>query len=141
MVRPLPPPEPPPPKPAPPLPAPPKPVSVRPTPAPPRVVSAAPTVHQLAAFEATLRAAIQRALVYPAAARMMHLRGQVRVAFDYHDGKVTNVRVIEAAGFPAFNRAAAEAVARAAYPMPIPAIGHRLMHFVLWVRFEPTTDY
>ncbi|WP_407275257.1 TonB family protein [Halothiobacillus sp. DCM-1] len=123
--------------PAPPPPAPVNPPMPETTPAPP-VPSAPPTVSQpriTPSFEASVRSAVQSALRYPPAARMMHLAGKTKVAFDYQEGVVSHARVLVSSGSDLLDRAAIEAVRDAHYPSPEAAQAHARLHFELWVEF------
>ena len=97
-------------------------------------VSASPD--EIALFEDRVRGSIQDAVVYPAAARMLNRQGRVRVAFDYRDGAVSNVHIVEGTGFGPLDRAALAAVHDAQYPPPVAKLQHKLLHMVLWVRFD-----
>lgn len=117
------------------------PVAKAPPPPPPQpvqAVSASPD--EMALFSARIKAAVQAAVRYPPAARMMHRQGQARVAFDYLDGKVSQAHLVQSSGFPMLDRAAVAAVNRADYPMPLAKLAHRLMHMSVWVQFREVDD-
>ncbi len=84
-----------------------------------------------------MRQAIRAALVYPPSARMAGQRGQVRVAFSYIDGHVTDVRVAAGSGLPLLDRAALATVEAARYPAPPPELAARPLHLVIAVEFDP----
>lgn len=67
-------------------------------------------------FAARARAAIQAAVIYPAAARSMGNGGRVRVAFHLRDGATSQISVIQSSGISMLDRAAMAAVANAVYP-------------------------
>ncbi|USU19184.1 TonB family protein [Paraburkholderia fungorum] len=108
-----------------------------PAPAPPPVPapSAAPTTAS-PSFEGALRAAIQAALRYPESARMAGMSGRTRVAFQYRDGVVSDVRVIVPSGLGLLDRAAVAAVRDAAYPKPDPDFVGKTLSEQLWVTFD-----
>ena len=87
-------------------------------------------------FEGALREAVQAAVRYPEAARLMHVGGRVLVSFRMLDGKVSDIAVVQSSGIGALDRAARAAVADAPYPpTPTPLAG-QAMHFRIWVRFH-----
>jgi protein TonB len=83
-----------------------------------------------------LRAAIQAALHYPESARMASISGRTRVAFQYRDGVVSDVRVVVSSGMGLLDRAAVAAVRDAAYPKPEPAFVGKTLSEQLWVTFN-----
>jgi periplasmic protein TonB len=89
-----------------------------------------------ASFEGALRAAIQAALVYPESARMGGIAGRTRVAFDYRDGAVSNLRVVVSSGIGLLDRAALAAVRDAACPKPDAAFAGKTLSEQLWVTFN-----
>lgn len=86
-------------------------------------------------FETLLRAAVQEAARFPAAARAMGRQGRVRVGFDFEDGRVSAVKVVSSADFDAFDEAAMTAVAEARYPTPPAHLQRKLLHLTVWVEF------
>jgi protein TonB len=103
-------------------------------PPPPPAPPAAP--HADPSFESALREAIQSALRYPEAARMDGMDGRARVAFDYRDGAVSNVRLVASSGVGMLDRAALAAVRDASYPKPAPALVGKTLSEQLWVTFN-----
>jgi protein TonB len=97
---------------------------------------AAPSAGALSAFETATRKAVQAALAYPAAARIANEEGQARVAFDYCDGRVTNITLVHSSGFPVLDRAALATVAAAHYPSPPAELQHHLVHLSVLVTFH-----
>jgi protein TonB len=83
-----------------------------------------------------LRAAIEAALRYPESARMAGMTGRTRVAFDYRDGVVSNVRVAISSGMGMLDRAALAAVLNAACPKPEPAFAGKTLPEQVWVTFK-----
>jgi protein TonB len=106
----------------------------RPAPAPPPPPVAPATTSP--SFEGALRAAIQAALHYPESARMASISGRTRVAFQYRDGVVSDVRVVVSSGMGLLDRAAVAAVRDAAYPKPEPAFVGKTLSEQLWVTFN-----
>jgi protein TonB len=89
-----------------------------------------------ASFEGALRAAIEAALRYPDSARMAGMTGRTRVAFDYRDGAVSDVKVLISSGAGLLDRAAIAAVRDAVYPKPEPAFAGKTLPEQLWVTFK-----
>ncbi len=114
------------------------PVAAPTPPAPPQPpVPAAPVAASVqASFEAALRSAIQAAVRYPQAARLMHLSGKTLVGFDDRDGVVSHLRVVTSSGADPLDHAALEAVRNAPYPATPRALQGKAMAFTIWVRFH-----
>lgn len=108
-----------------------------PAPPPPQPVAPAPDVASIRdAFAAALRSAIQAAVRYPSAARMMQLTGEAEIAFAYRNGTVTDVRVVQSAGSELLDRAAMAAVRDAVLPITPKTLLGRSMAFQVWVKFH-----
>lgn len=105
---------------------------------PPPPASAAPSAPAApnASFEGALRAAIEAALHYPDSARMAGMTGRTRVAFDYRDGAVSDVKVVVSSGVGLLDRAALAAVHDAVCPKPEPAFTGKTLSEQLWVTFK-----
>lgn len=86
-----------------------------------------------AAFAARMRQAVQDALRYPAAARMMGVTGRTRLELDYRAGSLTGVSLVQSAGRQLLDDAAAARSAH--YPAPPPDFADRKMRFLIWVSF------
>lgn len=99
---------------------------------------AAPEPKAEESFEARILRAVQAAVDshYPAAARMLHQRGQVQVSFDYLDGAVSNVRLVQSSGLRLLDAAALATVRDTRFPAPPPKLVHQTMNYALWVRFR-----
>lgn len=102
-----------------------------PPPPPPRDDNAA----KEASFAAALKAAIQAAVVYPAAARMSGFQGQTQVEFVFRDGVCSQVRVIRSSGSGLIDRAALAAVTEAVPPPVPPSLKGRAMTYEVTVLF------
>lgn len=103
-----------------------------PPPAPP-----APDVASIkATFEAELRSAIQAAVHYPQAARLMQLTGKTLVGFDFRDGVASNLRVVTSSGADLLDKAAMDAVRNAPYPATPKELQGKTLAFTIWVRFH-----
>lgn len=89
-----------------------------------------------AALEARIRDAVQAAVRYPAAARMMGLTGRARVRLEYHAGTASPA-LVQSAGAPVLDDAALAAARTAHYPAPPPELGNRLLRLLVWVEFKP----
>ncbi len=86
-------------------------------------------------FKGEVKAAVQAAMEYPASARMAHVTGKTKVAFEYRDGRVNNPHVVVSSGSGMLDAAARRAVEAAAYP-PSPAdFAGKPLQFEVWVRF------
>ncbi|OZB58018.1 MAG: energy transducer TonB [Thiomonas sp. 13-66-29] len=110
------------------------PVAALTPPAPP-----APDVASIkATFEAALRSAIQAAVRYPQAARLMRMTGRTLVAFSFTDGRVSALRVVSSSGAPLLDSAAIAAVRDAAYPATPSELRGKTMSFQIWVHFRLT---
>ena len=88
-----------------------------------------------------MKAAIQSAVRYPAAARMMGESGRVKVTFMLRDGVAEDVRVIVPGITAAFNDAALAAVRAAAIPAPPASLAGKNMGLTVWVEFNLHEDY
>ena len=92
---------------------------------------------EIAAFQAQSRQAVRTALIYPASARMAGQGGEVRVGFDFIDGRVSGLALASSSGFPLLDRAALATVAAAIFPAPPPAYAHQTLHLSVVVAFDP----
>lgn len=86
-------------------------------------------------FAAKMHQAVQAAVRYPPAAKMMGMQGRARVSFTYVNGQVSDVRLVTSSGSDVLDRAALEAVRRANYPMPPDALKGKVERMTIWVRF------
>ena len=91
---------------------------------------------QQAALEGRIRDAVQAAVHYPPAARMMGVTGRARVQLDYRNGAVDDPSLAKSSGTPMLDHAAISAAQDAHYPTPPPELAGRLMHFLVWVEFR-----
>ena len=98
-----------------------------PRPAPPATVSDS--------FKGAVKAAVQAAMVYPASARMAHVGGKTKVAFNYRDGRVSNLSIVISSGSGMLDAAARRAVEAASYPAPPADFAGKPLQFEVWVRF------
>jgi len=107
-----------------------------PPPPPPPPVQAGPAGPS-ADYIAKVRAAVQAAFVYPAAARALEFRGRTRVAFKLLDAAPIGAKVLVGSGMNLVDKAALQAVQNAVYP-PTPADQKSLeLSFEVWVEFRP----
>ncbi len=88
-----------------------------------------------AEFYAQLKAAIDAAKVYPRQAILAGATGTATVSFDYHDGKVSNIRIDRSSGDRSLDRAAMDAVNNAHYPPPPSQFVGQTIHPVITVVF------
>jgi protein TonB len=100
------------------------------------------TADAVASFHGQVRQAVQTAVDshYPAAARMLRQQGQTEVSFDYQDGVVTDIQVVQSSGFALLDNAAVATVRDARYPTPPPSLLHQQLNFAVWVKFRLATD-
>ena len=92
---------------------------------------------QDAALEARIREAVQAAVHYPAAARMMGITGRARVLLDYRSGAVSSPALMQSSGTPMLDDAALAAARTARYPAAPPEVGGQLLQLLVWVEFRP----
>ena len=103
-----------------------------PAPPPPPAGPSGPS----AEYVAKVRAAVQAAFVYPAAAKAAEFRGRTRVAFRLLDANATGARVLVGSGMGLVDNAALQAVQKASYPLaPADQKGSEL-NFEVWVEFR-----
>lgn len=91
---------------------------------------------QEAKLEARIRDAVQAAVHYPVAARMMDITGRARVQLDYRNGVVDSPLLARSSGTPMLDQAALNAAQTAHYPATPVALAGRLMRFLVWVEFR-----
>lgn len=88
-----------------------------------------------ASFEQRIRDAVQDAVRYPAAARMMGITGRARLELVYRAGAVSTVTLAQSAGGAMLDNAAVVAAHAARYPAAPAEIGDRTLRFLIWVEF------
>ncbi len=108
-------------------------------PSPPPPPPPAPSAAAINSFQSALRAAIQAAIIYPPAAKMMKQQGRTKVAFTLWKGAADSPRVIESSGIASIDQAAIAAVLDAHYPEPPPELAGRPLTFAVYVDFNLTT--
>ena len=90
----------------------------------------------LTEYAAKVKAAVQEAVEYPAAANNMRTKSRARVEFSLQDGIEQNPHIIVSSGLSVFDSAAVHAVNIAHYPPP-PAVLHgQTKLFQVWVEFH-----
>ncbi|MDE8349577.1 MAG: energy transducer TonB [Acidocella sp.] len=93
----------------------------QPTPTPPPPPApAAPSAGELDLFRTAMRTAVRQAARTPPSAVMAHQFGVARVSFNFLDGVVSNIAVVNSSGYPLLDDAAMQAVREAHYP-PVPS--------------------
>jgi len=115
-------------------------------PEPQRLAAAAPPPAAVAAvatsgdsearLEGRIREAVQAAVHYPPAARMMGVTGRARVLLDYRGGTVDNPTLAQSSGAPLLDTAALAAARDAHYPKPPPDLEGQRLRFLVWVEFR-----
>jgi protein TonB len=92
-----------------------------------------PVVDPAIAYNQKLSAAVQAAFVVPGTATALGFKGRARVEFHLKDGVVSNVKVIQASGLGAVDRAALKAVEAAVFPAPPAALVGKEGVYQIWV--------
>jgi TonB family protein len=93
----------------------------------------------LAQLRSNIDAAVQRAAAMPEAARRQHRQGRARVGFEYIDGAVKAVQIVQSSDSHLLDDAAVAAVRRAQYPMPPTAMRGRVLALLVWIDFRLST--
>lgn len=106
-------------------------------PSPPPIPTSKPVNQDtiLAEFQATMKAAIDAAKVYPKEAILAGDTGTVTVSFDYVNGQVSNVKIDKGSGTRSLDRSALQAVLKATLP-PKPAELVNIAHFVVVLDYQ-----
>jgi periplasmic protein TonB len=107
-----------------------------PPPPPPAPSSSANTATATDLFQAALRAAVQAAVRYPSAARILKLTGQTKLGFDYQDGRITSPHIVRSCGRAMLDQAALEALQNAVFPAPPKELVGHLMKLEITVIFS-----
>jgi protein TonB len=87
-------------------------------------------------FQAQARAAVQAALRYPNAAKVLKLTGQCRVGFDYRDGRAFNAHIVTSSGHEVLDDAALAALNSAVLPAASPELAGRILKLTIAVVFS-----
>ncbi|MBU2753317.1 TonB family protein [Acidithiobacillus sp. CV18-2] len=103
------------------------------TPTPPPPAPANPAVK--ADYLAQVKGAIQAAVHFPDAARMLGQGGRVQVEFTLQDGVITGLRILRKGSMDSFNSAALSAVREARLPALPPELKGKRFQLELWVEF------
>lgn len=106
-----------------------------PAPAPPPTVAAA--VGPPMEYVAKVKAAVQAAFAYPAAAAALGFEGRVRVGFTLRGTNPSAARVLVSGGMGLVDRAAIQSVQNAHYPAPPASLKDADQTFEVWVEFKP----
>lgn len=100
---------------------------------PPVAQPAVPVLDPTIAYNAKLAAAVQAAFEVPATAAALNFKGRTRVEFNLLDGVVSAIRVVQASGLGATDRAAIKAVQTASFPPPPQALQGKSGTYQIWV--------
>lgn len=92
-----------------------------------------PAVDPALAYNLKLAAAVQAAFVVPGPATALGFKGRARVEFQLKDGVVSNLKILQASGLGAVDRAALKAVEVAVFPAPPPALLGKEGTYQIWV--------
>ena len=90
----------------------------------------------LTEYAAKVKAAVQEAVEYPAAANNMRTKSRARVEFALRDGIRQNPHIVASSGLDVFDRAAIHAVNIAHYPLPPAVLSGQTKLFQVWVEFH-----
>ncbi|MEI8186980.1 MAG: energy transducer TonB [Chlorobiaceae bacterium] len=90
----------------------------------------------LTEYAAKVKAAVQEAVEYPAAANNMRTKSRARVEFSLLDGLQKNPHIVVSSGLDVFDRAAIHAVNIAHYPLPPAFLSGQTKFFQVWVEFH-----
>ena len=96
----------------------------------------APDLSVVATLEQRIDQAVNAAKSYPPTARRLGLQGRSQVSFSYRDGVVTEIALTRSSSADMLDRAALEAVRRAAYPAAPPSLAHRPLQLAVWLDFS-----
>ncbi len=105
-------------------------------PPPPPVVPADVKPDPMLVYAGRVKAAVQAAVVYPAAAQRLRMSGRTRVEFVMRDAQASNPTVIQSSGIGLLDQAALAAVAAAAYPTPPDELVGVTRQYQVWVEFR-----
>jgi periplasmic protein TonB len=89
-------------------------------------------------YMAKVRAAVQQAFVYPAAASSLGLHGRVKVKFKLNQQTPVNAQVLVSSGVSMIDRAAIASVMTARYPDPAAEVNLAQMEFEIWIEYRPS---
>jgi TonB family protein len=92
-----------------------------------------PVVDPAIAYNQKLSAAVQAAFVVPGPATALNFKGRARVEFHLKDGVVSNLKIIQASGLGAVDRAAMKAVEAAVFPAPPASLVGKEGVYQIWV--------
>jgi TonB family protein len=84
-----------------------------------------------------VRAAVQSAFVYPAAAAAMERRGRTQVTFKLRDTVASGARIQVTSGMGLIDRAALQSVMSASYPPAPPELAGIEHEYQIWIEFRP----
>ena len=90
----------------------------------------------LTEYAAKVKAAVQEAVEYPAAANNMRTKSRARVEFSLRDGIQQNPHIVVSSGLDVFDRAAIHAVNITHYPLPPAVLSGQTKLFQVWVEFH-----
>ena len=110
--------------------------AVPPPPPPPPAAYQAAKVDPMLAYAAQVKAAVQGAVQYPAAAQRQRIGGRTRVEFNLRDGRVSEPHLVQGSGTALLDRAAIAAVLAAGYPAPPSELAGIERQFQVWVEFR-----
>lgn len=88
-------------------------------------------------FKARVQAAVQNAFYYPMAAQEMGLTGRTRVSFVLTNTTASEAKIIVSSSIGIIDRAALQAVLKAAFPSPSAELRDKPITYEIWIEFKP----
>jgi len=95
----------------------------------------APSVHS--EYIAKIRAAVQNAFVYPAAASALGFHGKVKLKFHLAHKTSSNPTILVGSGMGIIDRAAIQSVMMATYPEPPNELKNSELDCEIWIEYRP----
>ena len=88
-------------------------------------------------YKAKIQAAVQTAFYYPMAASEMGLHGRTRVGFTLRNTTATDLKIVVSSTLGIIDRAALQAVQKAAMPAPPAELRDKPIYYEIWIDFRP----
>ncbi len=91
-------------------------------------------------YKAKVQAAVQAAFYYPMAAQEMGLTGRTRVGFVLTNTSATDAKIVTSSSIGIIDRAALQAVMKAAFPTPPADLRDKAIAYEIWIEFKPKAN-
>ncbi len=91
-------------------------------------------------YKAKVQAAVQAAFYYPMAAQEMGLTGKARVGFVLTNTSASEAKIITSSTIGIIDRAALQAVVKAAFPSPPAELRDKSISYEIWIEFKPKAN-